>query len=306
MRKSKNRIADIGARELARGGRTIPPAVMRSAKENTKTRVAGVSKETLRLCREAAAFRRKLQKPLDRKDPQVAHAVAGLRGIGDRLAKRKVLAPAAARLTPGIIAGSYSLRLTPGYDYGDVNVVAPDSRNSAFVQRSIGALGFEIYTDNPNVLPFANATIGSFFFPMFGPARMRASINPTLAYAWWTVATGSDALTLAVMSMNVYSILPDGTYVPNVNETGGGIKSIWYNQDQQGLLEFGVQSVSDNPMTAGVDVDTDHFYLITLECLGEAFSLTTDGFTSVAGGILNMMLPYIDIDVQLIPKISQF
>lgn len=303
MRKIKGKsIADNRALNLAHAGRAIPPAVMRRAMTEANGRLQGLAKEKIRLYREAGKYRRKLRQPVDGRYPAVARDVKGLREIGNRLAKRKVIAPALVKPVPGILSGSYSLRLTPVYDYGNLNYFPHNSRNSAFARRRTGELGFNMLAERKGADAFVSISLGAFFIPMFGPAHLRASINPALSFAWWIISTGAEAITLALMDFRISPYKFDGTYDVNVHPTSSGTRDLWF--EQIGLdLDFDFGSISDNPMNAAVDVDTDHFYLIQLECLGQAFSFGTDkpGFTGVAGGILNATLPYIDLDLQWIP-----
>jgi len=296
MRTSEGMKAARRALALAHGGQTIPPAVLRAALADAKARSGGIGKEKLGLYREADRYRRK----------EAAPDLAGLRRIGDRIAKRKVVAPPVARSAGAIVAGSYTLRLTPGYDFGAIHSSPQDARNTAFVHRLTGNLGLSMYAERRGHDAFGSVSIGAFFVPMFGPARLRASINLPLSFAWWTISTGVTAVTLGMLSFDIATFRRDGTRVPSVHRTGGGFKVVWFNQI--GIdLDFDFGSISDNPMTAGVEVDTDHFYLISLQCFGQAFSNGEDkpGFTANAGGILNATLPFIDLDLELIPVVSQ-
>jgi hypothetical protein len=303
MRRNKGRsITGSSTFEISRAGRIIPSAVMHRAIADAKVRQDGLIGEQIKLYRETEKYRSELRKRTN-KEPALIHSVAGLRGVVDKIAKRQIVAPSAARPRPGILAGSYSLRLTPGYDYGEVVTTGfgpNDPRNSGFVNRQTGELGLKILADKAlNVgNPHVRMQLGAFFIPMFGPARLQASIAPALSFAWWTVSTGPEAMTWGSISFLFLGYRFDGTF-----ETVSSLdyQQIWYKVTND--LEFDLGSNS-TPMSTTGEIDTDHFYLIRVNVNGLASCSGLPPQSSVAGGILNMTLPYIDLDLKLVPVVQ--
>lgn len=310
MRKKKVRKFEWSALDLAHGGKAVPANSIRRYLAGTQDRVEGLIKEKSKLYQEAARYRRKLRRPsaAGGKDPEVARAVEGLRKFTNRLQKRKVIAPAVAKLAPGILAGSYAVRLTPPYDFANVFISAGAPKaagNSAFARRHAGEMGWSISAaTKENQNPVAITEIGAFFIPMFGPALLRASVNPAVSFAWWINSLGFVAETHASMSFGITAFRKDGTEDFGIPRTGGSI-GLWSERDGD-VLKFDFGSNSDNPMSASIEVDTNHFYLVSVRCLGVAFAKGWEGrFASQAGGILSIAVPFIDLDLRLIPVVSQ-
>ncbi|HTE39790.1 MAG TPA: hypothetical protein VK629_03120 [Steroidobacteraceae bacterium] len=303
MAKNKRTPAADTALDLAHGGRRISPAAMKRALGSISTRSRITSPDKLKLSLEAEEHRQKLRAPLGR---DAAKAFAGMDRIANGIAKRKLKAPAVKIPAGGLLGGSYSLRLTPGYDFGDLKAFPNNGRNKAFVRRSTGNMGCTVVSESKDDWATAVITLGAFFIPLFGPARVRASINPSLVFASWVNSTGAHATTLAQMRFTVSAHKPDGSLDLNVHPTGA-LKSLWFMDVGIGL-DFDIVNSPDNPMQASVDVDTNHFYLYRLECLAEALSFAQKGnkdFKSNCGGILDVQLPFISLDLQTIPVISQ-
>ncbi len=312
MRKNKNNNAErSNALDLVHGGKSVPENLIRRYVDGTKRRVEELVKEKSRLYEEAAKYRSKLRKPSarnDGKDPEAARAVERLRKFTARLQKRRVIAPTVAKLTPGIMAGAYSVRLTPPYDFANIFISAGSptaAGNSAFAHRRAGEMGWSISAaTKENQNPVAITEIGVFFIPMFGPAILRAGVNPADSFAWWINSLGDVASTDAFMSCGITAFRKDGTQDFSVPSTGGSIP-LWSERDGD-VLKFDFGSNSDNPMSASMEVDTHHFYLVSVRCLGVAFARGWQGkFASQSGGIASITVPFIDLDLRLIPVVSQ-
>jgi hypothetical protein len=305
MRRNKDKaIAGNNVAVLTHGGHKISPTAMRRALATVNDgRLEVIAKEKIRLHRAGDKPFSKLRPSLGNKNPAVATASERLQKVSKALAKRRVKAPPRAGLQGGLLSAAISLRITPGYDFGDVSSVPHDAFNSSFVHRSYGRMGFRMFAENQDQSAFARVSLGAFFIPMFGPAHLRADVNPSISFAQWVVSTGMTAVTLALLSFRVDAFKPNGQLDANVHSIGTG-NTLWFQQLGIGA-ELDLDTIS-NPMRATIDVDTNHFYLIRLACLGQAFSQGTDkpGFTASSGGILDLLLPSIDLDVRLIPIVS--
>jgi len=310
--KNSKRSAPVNPFESTLFGRTVSHAAMRRAMAaaNKRDDSLNSARERARLYGESYKARLDAQKRL-KKDLTHPADITDLRKVGDELAKRKVLAPAVAKGQGGILAGSYSLRIAPEYEFGDIFMAGSDpndSRNSAFAHRGNGGLGFAMladqtrgsaFTDPFTHLPGRNiltrVQLGTFFIPLFAPGELRADVSPALSFAWWTVSTGMPAWTFGQISLQFLGFRFDGSLETSII---GGSNQLWDRHTTD--LEFDLGSLT-TPMTLFANTDGVHFYLIFVECLGFAQSFGKDAQASVAGGIINCVLPFIDIDFRYIP-----
>ncbi|HKT80951.1 MAG TPA: hypothetical protein VJP86_12075 [Vicinamibacterales bacterium] len=284
--------------------RKVSAAALRRAMATVNTRMAADATRQISLYRELSKHRSRVRTALDRAGRDrlaVRAAVNGdrARKIGKLLARHTV-APVVP-FTPGIFDAATVLRLTPGYDLGSIQSFPKNARNSAFVHRRTGEMGFDVFAERHGEDASATIALSAVFIPSTGPAHLKATISPSISFAFWTISTGTVAITLALKSFSISPFRFDGSFDVNVPTTGGGFNTIWFKQI--GIdLDFGF-GTEETPMHASADVDTNHFYVIGLECIGQAFSAGDDrpGFTSNAGGILRASLPFIDLELRSIP-----
>jgi hypothetical protein len=310
--KNKKRSVPINPFESTLLGRTISPAAMEravAAASNLDKSLKSIG-ERARLYSEAYKLRLDAQKQLKREATPLAD-ITDLRKVADEVAKRKVVAPKVTRVPGGILTGSYVLRITPPYAYSDTLMYGSDpadTRNSAVANAGDGELGFTMLADLTRGTPFTDpfsrlpgrniqiaARLGVFFFPLFAQGLLRAEVPPALSYAWWTVSTGMPAWTFGQIALWLMGFRLDGTLDTFI---GGSGYQPWDKHTTD--LEFDWGSFN-SPMTLYANTDGGHFYLIYLECVGMAQSFGRDAQASVAGGMMNCALPYVDIDFQYTP-----
>src|SRR5258708_30281444 len=95
--------------ELLRGGKLAESAVQRHFAD-VKKKLAAEIKEEAVIQQQAAKYFSQIDTPNNGGDsPKVAQAISGLRGITERLAKRKLAAPRKVNVPPITVWGTYTL-----------------------------------------------------------------------------------------------------------------------------------------------------------------------------------------------------
>ncbi len=306
MRKKSMGTGSRGAAlEFLRGGKTVPEGLVRRRMADVKRRVKARFEEKNALQRQAAQYWSRIQKPIG-EDAEAARAVDGLRGIDERLAKRKLIVPAAPREVAGILAGSYSVRVTPPYDYAFAGssfvfppVGNPDSAASA--DKNSGQLSCSIATDHANPSygsPYAE--MGIYFHPLFGPAILRVWANPAFAFSWWanSISAASPAGSFGHGWLEIWIL-----------QAGGSGPLYWRFQDfaswdvyAKQELEFDFGSNPGSAVFGQLQVDPSYVYGLSVSCECEATGSGWPG--SLAGANLSITVPSITFEVDLMPVVE--
>jgi hypothetical protein len=297
------------ALQFFQGADRVPKDLLRRHKADVQGRLeARLKNKSAAL--ESARYWKKLRPSTASAAGRAAkQAFAGLRGITDRVAKQKVAVPAPVLEMPGFLPGVYSMRLTPPYDYGNTlalgdptdegfgvaDAAASADKVSGQMEVSVSTGGVKPSSGVTKLnLGLAQAELGVFFRPLFGPAILRVWANPSFAFYWWINAAVDDGTTAGVCALWITGY--KGTKV--LGDSGSGQQSTLWERDLFGIVEWDFQSNPGFPLAAQLEVDTSHFYVLGVSCECDASGGGWPG-GSLAGGHLSMTLP--SITLELIP-----
>ena len=293
------------AHKLAQGHGSIPTAGLRRAIEHANSRVDPRVTEKMR---SSMAIATALRPSRRRKNaaPRATLSEETLHTIATRIARRSVRAPKFVAPDSGILDASYSLRLTPGYTYGDIAINQfryHEPATSVVVQRHSGRMGFSYLADNTAEFGkrrHVSVMLGTFVIPLF-EGTLTAHVEPTLSFSWWAIAHGAAAWSLAGLSLSIVAYSFSGTHA---GSDAVESLSLWERLPMEDDLvnnvtfDFGSRTV---PLTTTRTVDPGHFYLVSLTCDGAAGSNVYPPFSSISGGTLDLALPFIDLSVRYLP-----
>src|SRR5262249_43227380 len=128
-------------------------------------------------------------------------AVAELRRVTERLAKRKLAMPQKLHLPP-VVWGEYSLRFTPPYtglgtySVGQISSVTGNPTISASGVDNLGQMTCSVDTnfDAPSAGTASNL-LGVYFKPLFTNATARVSFGSEIAFSWYVNSIQSKLAT---------------------------------------------------------------------------------------------------------------
>ncbi len=290
------------------GGSSFPASLLRRRVAQVERSLNGQFKEKSALRQDAGRYLRTLQQTMSSgasASKEISRAVAGLRNFSERLAKRKVVAPAAPRLRSGIVAGRYAVNIAPPYNnplelYGipDGNPTVSDTANA-----DTGQINLSVISDyeNPSEA-WAFAELYITFNPPFG-GTLSASANPSIVFSWWVNAVQDfihDGLTEACLSFGIITYSPAGLLVgQNTNPY-----KLWSEMQTNQLdIDFGSQTM---PVSAEMSVGEGDVCYVFLNCmchvvaLGWPPVLPRPGLysRSLAAATVALTLPSITLDLQ--------
>jgi hypothetical protein len=284
--------------ELMRGGQ-LPKDVVQRHFSEMKQKLAEEIKEKSAIQQQAAKYFSEIQKPLANVAGDSA-AVAGLGRITDQLAKQKLVVPAIAKVAPGILAGSYTLRFAPPYTaYGNDTVSGdsyPVSGNptvSTSAVPSLGQFNSSVATDFKSPSEgYAESLMGVHFRPMFGPATARIWFDSEIAFSWWVNSIGPQAMSEAHGLLQLYQYDGAFTFLTEREFTG-------WRETAQNQLNFDFGSTPGPTWYLESPVSPSHFYFVTMRLRCRASGAGWPG--SLAGANLSITVPSITVEVTMNP-----
>jgi hypothetical protein len=256
--------------ELLLGGKSVSASLLRGHREQRKRSVLEQAKAKEALRRESGKYLSALEKSMASgagESEEAARAAAGLRSFSERLAKRKIAAPAVQPVPSRILAAQYVVNIgtpfTDGYYYplgyeGETNVSASADAQTGQLEVSAGT----VYQGPGYALPWAELEI--VYRPPFpiGLGTLSVSANPSLSFAWSVNAmhdpngaTSAAELMLLVQSVDINDNLTGESY---------DVKVLWDRTLTNGLaFDLGSMTV---PLSTQLDIVAGDRCIIWMYC----------------------------------------
>jgi hypothetical protein len=302
------------------GGSSFPASLLRRRVTQVERSLNERFKGKAALRQEAGKYLRTLQQTISSgasANEEVSRAAAGLRSFSERLAKRKVVAPAVPRVPSGIVLGQYVENFAPPYQNKPLTksgILEGNPSMSDAANAITGQMNLSVVSDYDNPSDaWASAELCVTFDPPFGPGTVSASANPSILFSWWINAISDfhhDALSEACLSFGIMTYsLATGSFVgQNINTY-----ELWSEMQTNQLdFNFGSQTV---PVSAEMDVDAEDVCYVFLNCLCHVVALgwppqpTGPGIEvyprSLAGAKVALTLPSITLDLEWHPVVAQ-
>lgn len=267
-------------------------------------------REKIALQKEAAKYRSVLQNAAAKgpgANADAKRALAGLRKITGRLAKRKIVAPALIPQPPGINAGSYTQIFTPPYKWAftESGVSFGNPHKSVSALKSTGQFNCVVNCDAkvPGAA-FVEGDIGIYFLPTFTKGSVTVSVNPSAEYSWWVNTISNDYVGASQGYIHLYYTAYDlATYNPpslrfSQRDAPPSEKIIW-SSALQGGIDFGFGSSPGYPLQISFPVSGNYYYAIGVSCTVQADAEGWPG--SLAAANLAVTLPSFTLYVQPLP-----
>ena len=312
MRKKRGTSSQNNALKSLAGGKAVAEDLARRHMADLLRGLQARFKEKSKLQREASKYLSKIRKPMAKADSkEIGRAVDGQRAMAAKLAKRKLIVPRTSLEVGGVLAGSYSVRLAPPYDYASTQPYTSNPEETASANRFAGQMGCSASTFEVEGSSFlgAQASIGSFFFPPFGPGILQARANPALTFSWLVENVQTDGFVGLPASLGLLSLGIIGYRGTQIGPSSSQLVSLWGEDIDLELGEFGVkfdfESIGNNPLATQLDVDTDHFYLVYVNCFCLAQANGWQATRTLASASLSVTLPSISLGLQLVPVLSE-
>jgi hypothetical protein len=232
----------------------------------------------------------------------VAQAISGLRGITERLAKRKLAAPRKVNLPPITAWGTYTLRFAPPYTglgtyvVGQLSSVTGDPTISASGVDDLGQLSCSVATnfDSPSAGTASNV-LGVYFRPLFSDATVRISFDSEIAFSWYVNSIQKhDAISEAQGLIQLYEY--DGAFVQPSLSRGA---FLGWSEDAVDYLDFDFVSEAGPTWSLEAPVSSSQFYFVVISLSCTASGTGWPG--SLAGASATVTVPSITVTVTANP-----
>src|SRR5690242_14298465 len=138
--------------ESLQGGK-LPQSDVERHLTDLRTKLDAEAKERALLRQEAAKYFSEMEPPARADDAKATHAIEGLRGITERLAQQRLVAPRKVIVPPITAWGTYTLKFTPWYWYmgtysvGTISSVTGNPTISATGVDTLGQLSCSVSTN---------------------------------------------------------------------------------------------------------------------------------------------------------------
>jgi hypothetical protein len=295
-----------------RGANGVPEDLARRHLAENKRRLEVRRKQTRVIGEQLANYRRRLRDPAltEVGDADGARIADELRAMGERLTRQAMADLASVRQIAGTLAGSYSAKITPPYDYayaelrfpttGRVQVTASANQNTGQLSCSMVTSSSPPAKTDPydiSGLPYTpnvatrHAEVGLYFRPMFGPAILRVSAAPAFAFSWWANSISADmaAVTRATGALAVWK--PTGDLLEPVDLAEDDFVSWDVTATEQ--VNFDVESNPGGLASVQLQVDPSNFYIVCVTCDCHVEGAGWPG--SLAGANLSITVPFITL-----------
>ena len=297
---------DRSVLDWMRGGKTIPPALLRSRIAAVKRSLAARSSEDQAIKKPAAEFWRQIHKPKPLpNDPQTVKALDGLLGIHKKLATKKLTAPKVPPEWGGILPGHFGATVTPPYDYA-YNIPMVDSGNPTLTgsaNKATGQLSSSAVTNftAPN-RGYVYSELGIYLQPMFGPAILRVSASPAISIEWWTnslntsdtvISTGNSALGIWAQTGLVGPV--NSAVAPSLTD---------WDEEMTGQILFDFGSNPHEPLSVELQVDPSFTCILLFATQTLVQGVGWPG--SLAGSVLSVTVPSITFELDQISVAEPF
>lgn len=302
MRKSsktgKQRENDF---ELLQGGKLTESVVQRRFAEVKRKWLAEINEETA-IRQQAGKYFNQIATPIDDGDnANEAQAIAGLRRVTERLAKRKLAAPRKVKVLPDVW-GRYSLKFTPPYKglgtsvVGQISSATGNPTISATGVDNLGQLSCSVDTNfNKPSGGTASNLMGVHFKPLFSEATARISFDSEIAFSWYVNSIQNKLATSSAQGL-IQLFQYDSTFVQPSLRRGA---FIGWNEIAENELDFHVISETGPTWFLEAPVSSSHFYFVVISLSCTASGAGWPG--SLAGARAMVTVPSITVTVTTNP-----
>ena len=229
---------------------------------------------------------------------RVAAAVRALKAADARRTKAKVDAPAVDKIQSSIFSGSIGFTYAPPYNYPWTWTAFSGnaSAHNATANVSAGTMGFGLHTSNggDSATSSGRAALGSYFRPITANGILRISATPSFAYNWWTACAFASAHSDGFIGLYV------GRYTLSGGFDGAPVNQTIYlwRDDSWWSGASGSASNSGYGLSAQINVDSSHYYLIWVWCGGYVSAAGWGTFSgSGAGSYMNVRVPSVHAEL---------
>ena len=260
--------------ECLRGGKAVPKELLRRHMAEVKRSLEARFIEKSVLVREAAGYRRKIDRPIAEVaggGGQVGRALDGLRGISERVAKRRLAVPRVPAEAAGIRAGMFGVEVvgvTPPYDYATgVQFLASGRALAGSADKNSGQMKIgneaDIELDN---FDSGFVEMGIYFRPLFGPAILRVSASPAFTFSWSANANTGFAFSSGGVSLGVLGYRGTSGVIADVVQDFTAWNELTLLQE----LRFDFGSNSSN-LSVQLQVEPSSWYVVFVRSFVEVF-----------------------------------
>lgn len=286
----------------------IPGGLLRQWRAAMKRSLDQQFREKSALRQEVSVYLGSFSRPsanAARGSKEAARALTALRNFTEKLAKRKVVTPAAPGGRSDVLAGQYVVSVAPPYvESGQgTSITSGSPAASASADEGTGQMNVAVVSNfqSPSEA-WAEATLFADFVPPFGGA-LRASANLSLLFSWWVNAIQdfNEALSEAVV---VFGLLQEQNNLP---VTDFQRFALWRDLESNQLdFDFGSQTLT---VSAQLDVESNSVVVVGASCAVHAKALgwpppSPGTPRSLAGSNLAITWPSVTLDLLWRPVIS--
>lgn len=229
---------------------------------------------------------------------RVASGVAALKAEDARRAKLKIEAPPVDKIDPRIFSGSIGFTYAPPYHYPWTWTAYSGnaSDHTATANQNAGTMGFGLHTSNggDSATSAGRAALGSYFRPITANGILRIFAPPSFSYNWWTACAFSSAHSDGFIGLYV------GRYTLSGGFDGAPVNQTIYlwRDDSWWSGASGSASNSGYGLSAQINVDSSHYYLIWVWCGGYVSGSGWGTFSgSAAGSYTSVRVPYVHAEL---------
>ncbi len=288
--------------QLIRGNK-VPSALLRQWRAAVKPSLDQQFREKSALRQNVAAYLGAFSSPAGNAtggNEEAAGALIALRNFTEKLAKRKIDAPAAPLGRSGLLTGQYVVSVAPPYVGGSgqgTSIISGNPTASASADEGTGQINVGVVSNyqSPSEA-WAEATLLANFVPPFG-GSLRASANLSLMFSWWVNAIHdiNEALSEAVL---VFGVLQEQNSLP-VSDLHRF--ELWRDLESNRLnFDFGSQT---SAVSAQLDVESSSVVVVGVSCAVHAKALgwplppSPGKPRSLAGSNLAITWPSVTLDL---------
>lgn len=294
MRRAKGRECRGNVLELLGIGKGAPKELVRQRMAQVKRNLEARRKEKSGLGQEASKYWSTIEGPIAKVvggDAQVARAVDGLRGISERVAKRKLVVPKTAGKVPGILAGSLVGRVPAPYDYA-FSFTSGDP-SSASADKSSGQMSA---IAPPTALTgFAYAEMGIYLRPLL-PMLVRAWVSPAFAFSWSANSISAATPAESAGDASLQIDCEEGTFGPGSFDSNDYVH--WNVNYITRALAFDFGSSAGSLAQVQAFTDPSQSCVLFVNCTVNTFAKGWPG--SLASASLAVTVPSITFELVLI------
>jgi len=291
--------------ESLQGGK-LPQGDVERHLTDLSTKLDAEAKERASLRQEAAKYFSEMEPPARADDAKATHAIEGLRGITERLAQQRLVAPRKVIVPPITAWGTYTLKFTPWYWYmgtysvGTISSVTGNPTISATGVDTLGQLSCSVSTNFDSASAgTASNLMGVYFKPLFNEATVRVTFESEIAFSWYVNSIrNKEALSEAQGLIQLYQY--DGAFVQPALRRGA---FLGWSEDGLNSLDFDVVNEVGPTWALEAPVSSNHWYFVVISLSCTASGSGWPG--SLAGASATVTVPAINVEVTAKPVVLE-